>query len=381
MGVTKQPETAADKLFDEIVDYFTRVEKKTIHMVNRELVDKSVLNQMVVKYLADKQLKEEQIEEMVKMFDAYVFGYHILEPLVNDDMISDIKIIRYDIVRIKKNGKRMTSDIRFKDNGELNRFVEYVAIRNKINISDINAVQTFTDKHSNPKFILRFNICTPYVNSVPNSYLHIRKVSKVKRGMDYLISAGMMDAATAAYLMEQARAARGILFTGKGASGKTTLMNELLEYIPAYRSGLAIQENEELFSDTHPDMMFQHIVMNRGEGKIQYSLQDLARNGLLLDLDYFIIGEIKGGEALYFLNAAYTGHQCWASVHGVSSTEAIDKLADYVKYESDYSKTDVIRMLKTLEVIVFMEDFKVKEISEIVGFSEATQTLIYKRVL
>ena len=349
MGVTKQPETAADKLFDEIVDYFTRVEKKTIHMVNRELVDKSVLNQMVVKYLADKQLKEEQIEEMVKMFDAYVFGYHILEPLVNDDMISDIKIIRYDIVRIKKNGKRMTSDIRFKDNGELNRFVEYVAIRNKINISDINAVQTFTDKHSNPKFILRFNICTPYVNSVPNSYLHIRKVSKVKRGMDYLISAGMMDAATAAYLMEQARTARGILFTGKGASGKTTLMNELLEYIPAYRSGLAIQENEELFSDTHPDMMFQHIVMNRGEGKIQYSLQDLARNGLLLDLDYFIIGEIKGGEALYFLNAAYTGHQCWASVHGVSSTEAIDKLADYVKYESDYSKTDVIRMLKTLE--------------------------------
>lgn len=381
MGVTKQPETAADKLFDEIVDYFTRVEKKTIHMVNRELVDKSVLNQMVVKYLADKQLKEEQIEEMVKMFDAYVFGYHILEPLVNDDMISDIKIIRYDIVRIKKNGKRMTSDIRFKDNGELNRFVEYVAIRNKINISDINAVQTFTDKHSNPKFILRFNICTPYVNSVPNSYLHIRKVSKVKRGMDYLVSAGMMDVATAAYLMEQARSARGILFTGKGASGKTTLMNELLEYIPAYRSGLAIQENEELFSDTHPDMMFQHIVMNRGEGKIQYSLQDLARNGLLLDLDYFIIGEIKGGEALYFLNAAYTGHQCWASVHGVSSTEAIDKLADYVKYESDYSKTDVIRMLKTLEVIVFMEDFKVKEISEIVGFSEATQTLIYKRIL
>ena len=48
---------------------------------------------------------------------------------------------------------------------------------------------------------------------------------------------------------------------------------------------------------------------------------------------------------MYFLNAAYTGHQCWASVHGVNSTEAIDKLADYVKYESDYTKADVIRML------------------------------------
>lgn len=379
--MTKHPEMDMDKLFDEIVDYFTRVEKKTINMVNRDLLDKSVLNQMVINYLHDKLVPEDVIESMVKMFNAYVFGYHILEPLVNDEAISDIKIIRYDIIRIKKNGKRMTSDVKFKDNGELNRFVEYVAIRNKVNISDINAVQTFTDKHSNPKFILRFNICTPYVNSVPNSYLHIRKVSKVKRGMEYLINAGMMDITTANYLIEQAKSARGILFTGKGASGKTTLMNELLEYIPVYRSGLTIQENEELFSDTHPDMMFQHIVMNRGEGKIQYSLQDLAKNGLLLDLDYFIIGEIKGGEALYFLNAAYTGHQCWASVHGVNSTEAIDKLADYVKYESDYTKADVIRMLKTMEVIIFMEDFKVKEISEIVGFSEATQTLIYKRVL
>lgn len=381
MGMTKHPEMDMDKLFDEIVDYFTRVEKKTINMVNRDLLDKSVLNQMVINYLHDKLVPEDVIESMVKMFNAYVFGYHILEPLVNDEAISDIKIIRYDIIRIKKNGKRMTSDVKFKDNGELNRFVEYVAIRNKVNISDINAVQTFTDKHSNPKFILRFNICTPYVNSVPNSYLHIRKVSKVKRGMEYLVNAGMMDITTANYLIEQAKSARGILFTGKGASGKTTLMNELLEYIPVYRSGLTIQENEELFSDTHPDMMFQHIVMNRGEGKIQYSLQDLAKNGLLLDLDYFIIGEIKGGEALYFLNAAYTGHQCWASVHGVNSTEAIDKLADYVKYESDYTKADVIRMLKTMEVIIFMEDFKVKEISEIVGFSEATQTLIYKRVL
>lgn len=389
MGLNKKSENIAgnsgimdqDKLFDEIVDYFTRVEKKTINMVNRELLDKSVINQMVVDYLKDKHVSDELAKSIVKMFDAYVFGYHILEPLVNDETISDIKITRYDIVRIKRNGKRATCGIKFKDNGELNRFVEYVAIRNKVNISDINAVQTFTDKHSNPKFILRFNICTPYVNSVPNSYLHIRKVSKEKHGTEYLIKAGMMDQEIASYLIEKAKTARGILFTGKGASGKTTLMNELLEYIPNDRSGLVIQENEELFSNMHPDMMFQHIVMNRGEGKIQYSLQDLARNGLLLDLDYFIIGEIKGGEALYFLNAAYTGHQCWASVHGVSSTEAIDKLADYVKYESDYSKSDVIRMLKTMEVVVFMDDFKVKEISEIVGFDEDNNRLLYKRIL
>ncbi len=374
-------EIDADKLFDEIVDYFTRVEKKTINMVNRELADKSVLNQMIREYLSGKNVPADGIENLINKFHAYVFGYHILEPLINDETISDIKIIRHDLIRIKRKGKRMTSNICFKDNGELSRFVEYVSIRNKVNLSDLNAIQTFTDKETNPDFILRFNVSTPYVNSASNSYMHIRKISKEKYGMEYLVKEGMMSKETADYLIKKAETARGIIFAGKGGAGKTILMNELLEHIPHDKSGLVIQENEELFSDEHPDMMFQHVVLNRGEGKIQYSLKDLARNGLLLDLDYFLIGEIKGAEALYFLNASYTGHQCWASVHGVSSTEAVDKLADYVKYESDYSKDDVMRMLRTMEVIVFLEDFKVKEISEVVGFDETTKNLIYKRIL
>lgn len=389
MGLTNNSEIAGkkkssldtEKLFDEIVDYFTRVEKITINLVNRGLKEKAILNQVVENYLKEKHVPDDIIKDMISMFENYVFGYHILEPLIDDETISDIKITKFDCVRIKRFGKRMTSDVKFKDDADLNRFIEHVAIKNRINISDINAIQNFTDKQSNEKFILRLNISSPYVNSVSNSYLHIRKISKNKRGMDYLIGAGMMDQKTAEYLIHQAKTARGMLFTGKGASGKTTLMNELLEHIPEENSGLTIQENEELFSYHHPDIMFQHTVENRGEGKICYSLQDLARNGLLLDLDYYIIGEIKGGEALYFLNAAYTGHRCWASVHGVSSTEAIDKLADYVKYESNYSKEDVMRMLRTMEVVVFMENFKVKEISEVVGFDENTHRLIYKRVL
>ena len=103
-------------------------------------------------------------------------------------------------------------------------------------------------------------------------------------------------------------------------------MNTLLEEISYNNSCLVIQENEELFTTSHPDMMFQHVVTARHKGEQEYDLKDLARNGLLTDLDYFIIGEIKGGEALYFLNAADTGHKCWASCHGNSSTEAIKNL-------------------------------------------------------
>ena len=66
----------------------------------------------------------------------------------------------------------------------------------------------------------------------------------------------------------------------------------------AYEKVKVIQENEELFSNKHPDLMFQHVVTSRRQNEIQFDLKDLARNGLLTDLDYFVIGEIKGGEAL-----------------------------------------------------------------------------------
>lgn len=148
----------------------------------------------------------------------------------------------------------------------------------------------------------------------------------------------------------------------------------------AYEKVKVIQENEELFSNKHPDLMFQHVVTSRRQNEIQFDLKDLARNGLLTDLDYFIIGEIKGGEAFYFLNAAYTGHKCWASCHGSSSTEAINKLADYVTYESGYSQAEAKKMLQSLETIVFMKNFKVTEISEITGWNEEKKDLTYRAI-
>ena len=126
--------------------------------------------------------------------------------------------------------------------------------------------------------------------------------------------------------------------------------------------------------------MFQHIVDIRGEGKVQYSLRDLARNGLLMDLDYYIIGEIKGEEALYLLTASYTGHKCWISIHANSAEQAADKLADYIKYESDYSKREALQMLTGLETIIFMKGYRIEEIVEIEGWDDVAGNLRYKQI-
>lgn len=369
------------RLLDEITDHFTKIEKKSLNQVLRGQKSKERFLDEVTVYLGLRGVSGGAAAQVLEEFQRYLWGYHILEDLINDDSISDIKVLSYDNIRIKRQGQRETAPVAFRDKEEYRQFVEYVAIKNRTNISDMNAVQNFTDKLSNEKFILRFNIVTDFVNSVDTPYLHIRKIPKHKRYMEELIALGMLNRETADYLVEKAKNGTGMLFTGKGASGKTTLMNALLDRIPHSASVLAIQENEELFSNTHPDMMFQHVVTSRGEGKLQYDLKELARNGLLTDLDYFIIGEIKGGEALYFLNASYTGHKCWASVHGISSTQAMDKLVDYIKYESDYAKEDVLKMLENMSCIVYMENFRVKEISEVTGYDAKTRSLNYRRVL
>lgn len=372
---------ASNNLLRDIVEHYTLVDKRSLQMVQKGLATQEQFLEQVRGFLRSRKLAPDKIEETIIAFKKYIWGYHVIDDLIFDKEVSDIKVINENNVRIKRLGKRESTDITFGSQDDYLSFVNYVATKNKTNISDINAIQTFTDKDTNPDFILRFDIMTQFVTSTGLPYIHIRKIPKEKYDMNKLQELGMFDEKTKNFLIEQAAEAGGILFTGKGASGKTTIMNAMLEQIPSDKSCLVIQENEELFTNKHPEMMFQHIVTSRGEAKIQYSLSDLARNGLLIDLDYFVIGEIKGGEALYFLNAAYTGHKCWASVHGVNSTEAMDKLADYIKYESDYSKTDALRMLRGIKYVVFMKDFKVAEISEVVGWDDEKEDLKYKRIL
>lgn len=368
-------------LVDEVIDYFTQADPIKLNMLERGKLKKEQFAEDVKRYIKSSITRDpDTAEEIFKQFSAFIWSYDVLDPLIADDEISDIKCYDWNHIRIKKLGKRCGTDITFRTERHYNKFIEHVAIKNKVSISDQNAAQNFVDKESSPDAILRFNIVTEFLNSNGKPVLHIRKIPKHKLTEEQLIEYGFFDKKTADYLKERVKKGGGMLFAGRGGSGKTTCMNFLIDYIPEDKSGLVIQENEELFSN-HPDMAFEHTVQNRGEGKIEYNLGDLARNGLLTDIDYFIIGEIKGAEALYLLNAVYTGAKGWASVHGASSTEAMKKLVDYIKYNSDYTQEEALEMLVHLDTVIFMDDFSVKEIAEIEGFDAKKGDLIYKRIL
>lgn len=376
-----------DEIFFDALDYMTAPERNYLANIQRGTMSKEKLFTEMRAYFEDIGLENETIEDELEKLEKYIWGYYVIEDLINDDNISDIKIYSEDNIRIKMFGKRFSGNVKFRDANDYRRFVDIVCSRNKVNLSDLDAIQIFTDIDSNEKFRLRFNLTSSIINCNKKPVVHIRKIPKHKKSLYDLAHNVDIDGnpypmfpeEMIPFLIWMAEESSGIEFTGKGASGKTTLMNAMLDVIPEDCSGDVIQESDELFSD-HPDMMYQHVIQNRGESKIKYTLKDLAINGLLTDLDYFIISEIKGGEAAYFMNAAYTGHKCWSSVHGVSSTEAMNKLADYVKYETDYSREDILKMLHYMRFVIFMKDYRIEEISEVVGYSEETHDLVYRPV-
>lgn len=371
-------EADREKICMQIIDTLVIQDSSLIYSALNNPKKREYLKENISKIITDRKSKGYgyvEVPNVMEYIDSIMGGYGVLDELINDETISDIKVYGYDRIRVKRLGNRESSNVSFRNNEDYIRFVKLTAIKNEIPLSDLNAVQTFTDKETNERFILRINISTSLLNSTECPYLQIRKIPKHKYSFDALIESGMLNKEITEYLKRTAALSSGIIFCGKGASGKTTLMNTMLEYIPHNKSGLVIQENEELFSDIHPDLMFQHIVTSRGEGNISYSLEDLARNGLLIDLDYFIIGEIKGNEAAHLMMANYTGHQAWTSVHGMSARESLYKLADYVKQSTDYSLNDSLRLLSGIETVIYMKQFKVHEIARVCGFDNGEPIL------
>lgn len=361
-------------------DYITQKQSVLLQVKKGQMSREEFLEEVKRHVEHYYELPRMQKQTLLEEFEQYVFGYSILSPLIDDPEISDIRVVSSDNIRVKRKGVRMDSGISFPGGPkEYRQFVDYVATKNQVNISNLNAIQRFTDQDSHPDFILRFTVSMPLVNTIQEPYLCIRKVPKHFLQMRELIEREMLDRDTAELLVQRFREG-STLICGGNSSGKTTLLNALKETLPDDMAVLVIQQADELTTKFHPDMMFLHSLPGTGESKVNYDLKDISIAGLTMDVDFFIIGEIKGAEAMYLLNAAYTGQICAATIHAPSADRAPDKLVDYAMYESRYSRDELMKMMDCFHTLIFMEHYKVKQIFSCEGYSREQRSLKYKRL-
>ncbi len=313
---------------------------------------------------------------MMGRIDLAIFHYDVIQPLIDHPDTTDIKICGPSDIRVRVHGKAYQSNATFLDEYDMYRFVEGLAIRNRVNIFDY-PILTFTDKHDKG-YILRFTVSSPMVNSVDYPYLHIRKIPKTKATFDDLIRANMLNDKIKNYLIDRAKASKGIVFAGPPGSGKTTALNAFIEYIPKTRETLVIQENDELYT-SQSGFMFKH-VSHGFQGEPVCTLEDLGKMALVEGCNEFIIGEVKGGEMRYAMTLINAGGNAALTVHSTNAYETMDKLADLVKYGSSYTFDEARRMLKTFDTIVYMEGFKIREILEVDGYNDETHQYNYVNI-
>lgn len=303
---------------------------------------------------------------MMNRLMTAMFGFDVLQPLIDNPDTSDIKVCGPYDIRVRIKGKAYKSNACFIDEADLFRFVDGLSVRNRIDIMS-RPVITFTDTHD-PNFILRFTVSSPMVCAVDYPYLHIRKVPKSKPSFDDLINAKMLTPMLKAYLIDRAKLSKGIIFAGPPGSGKTTALNAFIEWIPKTRETLVIQENDELQTQ-QSGFMFKH-VCHGFQGEPVCTLEDLGKMALVEGCNEFIIGEVKGGEMRNAMTLLNAGGYAALTVHSTNAYETLDKCADLVKYGSSYSFEEARSMLKTFDTIVYMEGYKIREILECTGYED-----------
>jgi len=217
----------------------------------------------------------------------------------------------------------------------------------------------------------------PLVNTYNEPYLCVRKLPKNFSDISTLVNKKMMKEETAELL--QTRFSVGsTLICGGNSSGKTTLLNALKETLPPDMAVLVTQQADELTTKEHPDMMFLHSLPGTGESQVSYDLESISIAGLTMDVDFFIIGEVKGAEAMYLLNAAYTGQICAATIHAPSADKAVNKLVDYAMYDSRYSRNELMKMMDCFKTVIFLHKYQVDQVYEITGWEEERKELGYR---
>lgn len=173
---------------------------------------------------------------------------------------------------------------------------------------------------------------------------------------------GMLSAENNSLISQMAQQGKTVLFCGKGAAGKTTLLRAFIEAMPRMERVLIAESDSELYPEK-PYCLLQRIKKPH-EGGHSLTLRDLVADGLTMSLDTYCIGEIVGGEAAEFIRAAYSGHRCLGTIHAESAGDAIDRIISLARTASPDESEDLLRrmLLRGVDYLIYLQDFKVREV-------------------
>ncbi len=215
----------------------------------------------------------------------------------------------------------LKSNITFESENEIYNYSSEIARRVGKNITSLDPL---LDAHLPTGD--RTNATLSPISSHGNT-ITIRKFARDPWTITDFIENGTINKEVAAFLWLCLQYEMSVLVSGGTGSGKTSLLNVMMPFIPPNQRVISIEDTREV---QLPDFLHWVPLTTRqanpeGEGEI--SMLDLLVNSLRMRPDRILVGEVrKKRQAEILFEAMHTGHSVYSTLHADTAEQTVQRL-------------------------------------------------------
>ena len=246
-------------------------------------------------------MKDERVR-LIEEVAAEITGFGPLEPLLNDDTITEVMVNGPNHIYIERAGKIVRVDSYFLNDEHVLRIIDRIItpMGRRIDESSPRVDARLPDGSRVNAVIEPLSLVGPVIT--------IRKFSKSPYQVEDMIGFGTATAEMFDFLRACVEARLNVFVSGGTGSGKTTFLNVLSSFIPDDERIVTIEDAAEL------QLRQSHVVTLESrppnlEGNGEITMRALLRNALHMRPDRIIVGECRAGEALDMIQAMTTGQE------------------------------------------------------------------------
>jgi flagellar protein FlaI len=170
---------------------------------------------------------------------------------------------------------------------------------------------------------------TLYPISTKGNTMTIRRFSRTPWTVIHLMQPNIktINPEVSAFLWMAVEYELSILIAGGTASGKTTLLNAIMPFMPANQRIISLEDTRELNLPEFLQWVPMTVRPANPEGEGGVELLDLMQNSLRMRPDRLIVGEVRAArETEVLFEAMHTGHSVYSTFHAERAQEVVDRI-------------------------------------------------------